>query len=51
MAIRARYDEEPSHSDQVANLALQIFDGLRKVRSTSTPIGTANFLNQCGAIA
>jgi exopolyphosphatase/guanosine-5'-triphosphate,3'-diphosphate pyrophosphatase len=28
-SIRARYDEEPSHSDQVANLALQIFDGLK----------------------
>jgi exopolyphosphatase/guanosine-5'-triphosphate,3'-diphosphate pyrophosphatase len=30
LALRARYDEEPSHSDQVANLALQIFDRLRK---------------------
>jgi len=29
LALRARYDEEPSHSDQVAKLALQIFDGLR----------------------
>jgi exopolyphosphatase/guanosine-5'-triphosphate,3'-diphosphate pyrophosphatase len=28
-ALRARYDEEPSHSDQVARLALEIFDGLR----------------------
>jgi len=28
LALRARYDEEPSHSDQVAMLALQIFDGL-----------------------
>lgn len=27
-ALRARYDEEPSHSDHVAALALQIFDGL-----------------------
>jgi exopolyphosphatase/guanosine-5'-triphosphate,3'-diphosphate pyrophosphatase len=27
--LRARYDEEPSHSDQVAVLALQLFDGLR----------------------
>jgi exopolyphosphatase/guanosine-5'-triphosphate,3'-diphosphate pyrophosphatase len=26
--LRARYDEEPSHSDHVAALALQIFDGL-----------------------
>jgi exopolyphosphatase/guanosine-5'-triphosphate,3'-diphosphate pyrophosphatase len=29
LSLRARYDEEPSHSDQVAKLALQIFDGLR----------------------
>ena len=29
LALRARYDEEPSHSDHVALLALQIFDGLR----------------------
>ena len=29
LALRARYDEEPSHSDQVAKLALQLFDGLR----------------------
>ncbi len=29
LALRARYDEEPSHSDQVAALALQIFDGLQ----------------------
>jgi len=28
VALRARYDEEPSHSDQVAKLALQLFDGL-----------------------
>ncbi len=27
--LRGRYDEEPSHSDHVAALALQIFDGLR----------------------
>jgi len=30
LALRARYDEEPSHSDHVCALALQIFDGLRK---------------------
>src|ERR1700733_14572558 len=29
LALRARYDEEPSHSDHVAALALQLFDGLR----------------------
>jgi exopolyphosphatase/guanosine-5'-triphosphate,3'-diphosphate pyrophosphatase len=29
LALRARYDEEPTHSDQVSKLALQIFDGLR----------------------
>jgi exopolyphosphatase/guanosine-5'-triphosphate,3'-diphosphate pyrophosphatase len=29
LSLRARYDEEPSHSDHVAMLALQIFDGLR----------------------
>jgi exopolyphosphatase/guanosine-5'-triphosphate,3'-diphosphate pyrophosphatase len=29
LALRARYDEEPSHSDHVADLAAQIFDGLR----------------------
>jgi exopolyphosphatase/guanosine-5'-triphosphate,3'-diphosphate pyrophosphatase len=29
LAFRARYDEEPSHSDHVAALALQIFDGLQ----------------------
>jgi exopolyphosphatase/guanosine-5'-triphosphate,3'-diphosphate pyrophosphatase len=28
LALRGRYDEEPSHSDHVAALALQIFDGL-----------------------
>jgi exopolyphosphatase/guanosine-5'-triphosphate,3'-diphosphate pyrophosphatase len=28
LTLRARYDEEPSHSDHVAALALQIFDGL-----------------------
>jgi exopolyphosphatase/guanosine-5'-triphosphate,3'-diphosphate pyrophosphatase len=28
LALRARYDEEASHSDHVALLALQIFDGL-----------------------
>ncbi len=26
--LRARYDEEPSHSDHVSELALQLFDGL-----------------------
>ena len=30
LALRARYDEEPSHSDHVTKLALEIFDGLRK---------------------
>ncbi len=30
LSLRARYDEEPSHSDQVTVLALQIFDGLEK---------------------
>jgi exopolyphosphatase/guanosine-5'-triphosphate,3'-diphosphate pyrophosphatase len=29
LALRARYDEEPSHSDHVALLAVQIFDGLQ----------------------
>jgi exopolyphosphatase/guanosine-5'-triphosphate,3'-diphosphate pyrophosphatase len=29
LALRARYDEEPSHSDHVTLLALQLFDGLR----------------------
>jgi exopolyphosphatase/guanosine-5'-triphosphate,3'-diphosphate pyrophosphatase len=29
LALRARYDEEPSHSDQVTKLALLLFDGLR----------------------
>jgi exopolyphosphatase/guanosine-5'-triphosphate,3'-diphosphate pyrophosphatase len=29
LALRARYDEEPGHSDHVAALALQIHDGLR----------------------
>jgi len=28
IALRARYDEEPGHSDHVAALAAQIFDGL-----------------------
>ena len=27
--LRARYDEEPSHSDHVCALALQLFDGLQ----------------------
>lgn len=30
LALRERYDEEPSHSDHVAALGLQIFDGLDK---------------------
>lgn len=29
LALRARYDEEPSHSDHVSMLARQIFEGLR----------------------
>jgi exopolyphosphatase/guanosine-5'-triphosphate,3'-diphosphate pyrophosphatase len=29
LALRARYDEEPGHTDHVAALALRIFDGLR----------------------
>ncbi|HUB67636.1 MAG TPA: HD domain-containing protein [Candidatus Methylacidiphilales bacterium] len=29
LALRARYDEEPGHSNQVAKLALEIFDGLK----------------------
>jgi exopolyphosphatase / guanosine-5'-triphosphate,3'-diphosphate pyrophosphatase len=29
LALRARYDEEPSHSDHVAMLARQIYDGLQ----------------------
>jgi exopolyphosphatase/guanosine-5'-triphosphate,3'-diphosphate pyrophosphatase len=29
LALRARYDEEPAHTDHVAALAAQIFDGLR----------------------
>lgn len=32
LALRARYDEEPSHSDHVAHLALAIFDGLQSWR-------------------
>ena len=28
LALRARYDEEPSHSNHVSELALQIFDGV-----------------------
>jgi exopolyphosphatase/pppGpp-phosphohydrolase len=28
LALRGLYDEEPSHSDHVAELALQLFDGL-----------------------
>ena len=28
LALRARYDEEPSHSDQVTKLALQLYDEL-----------------------
>jgi len=28
LALRAKYDEEPSHSDQVALLTLQLYDGL-----------------------
>jgi exopolyphosphatase/guanosine-5'-triphosphate,3'-diphosphate pyrophosphatase len=30
LVLRTRYDEEPGHSDHVAALALQIFDGLDK---------------------
>jgi exopolyphosphatase/guanosine-5'-triphosphate,3'-diphosphate pyrophosphatase len=29
LALRARYDEEPTHSDQVAKLALELYDGLQ----------------------
>jgi exopolyphosphatase/pppGpp-phosphohydrolase len=29
LELRARYDEEPSHSDQVTLLALQLFDALK----------------------
>jgi exopolyphosphatase/guanosine-5'-triphosphate,3'-diphosphate pyrophosphatase len=29
LTLRERYDEEPSHSDQVARLALQFFESLR----------------------
>ncbi len=29
LALRARYDEEPTHSDQVAKLALELHDGLQ----------------------
>jgi exopolyphosphatase/guanosine-5'-triphosphate,3'-diphosphate pyrophosphatase len=28
--LRARFDEEPSHSDQVCKLALELFDALKK---------------------
>jgi exopolyphosphatase/guanosine-5'-triphosphate,3'-diphosphate pyrophosphatase len=30
LELRSRYDEEPSHSDHVAKLALQIFDSLKE---------------------
>ncbi len=30
LALRERYDEEPSHSDQVCRLALELFDALKK---------------------
>jgi exopolyphosphatase/guanosine-5'-triphosphate,3'-diphosphate pyrophosphatase len=30
LALRQRYDEEPSHSDQVCKLALELFDALKK---------------------
>jgi exopolyphosphatase/guanosine-5'-triphosphate,3'-diphosphate pyrophosphatase len=30
LALRQRYDEEPSHSDQVCRLALELFDALKK---------------------
>ena len=33
LALRARYDEEPSHSDHVAALALQIYDVAQPRRS------------------
>jgi len=29
LALRARYDDEPGHSDHVTELALEIFDGLK----------------------
>ena len=29
LALRARYDEESTHSDQVAKLALELYDGLQ----------------------
>jgi len=29
LALRARYDEEPTHSDQVAKLALELYDHLQ----------------------
>jgi exopolyphosphatase/guanosine-5'-triphosphate,3'-diphosphate pyrophosphatase len=30
LALRERYDEEPSHSDRVSRLALELFDALKK---------------------
>jgi exopolyphosphatase/guanosine-5'-triphosphate,3'-diphosphate pyrophosphatase len=38
LALRARYDEEPSHSDQVAKLALELYDHLRSWHAFSARV-------------
>ena len=46
-SLRARYDEEPSHSDQVALLAMQMFDGLQSWHGLNTRSGE---LLHCAAL-
>jgi len=47
LALRARYDEEPGHSDHVTALALQIFDGLRSWHNLDS---RSRELLQCAAL-
>jgi exopolyphosphatase/guanosine-5'-triphosphate,3'-diphosphate pyrophosphatase len=47
LALRARYDEEPSHSDQVALLALELYDRLQDWHGTSA---RARELLHCAAL-
>jgi exopolyphosphatase/guanosine-5'-triphosphate,3'-diphosphate pyrophosphatase len=47
LALRARYDEEPSHSDHVARLALDLYDRLQEWHGCSA---RARELLNCAAV-
>jgi exopolyphosphatase/guanosine-5'-triphosphate,3'-diphosphate pyrophosphatase len=48
LALRARYDEEPTHSDQVAKLALELYDGLQDWHAC--PARTRELLNSAALL-